>query len=110
MEAPANLGEPIHPHYVEAGETYYYLQNNVYKKIKIKKVAKHERNEEMPFGIPFGLLVVTYIPENTDRFIGFQRYEGLDQPTKLFRIKQAGGRRRSRLSDKRSRTRRRYRR
>jgi hypothetical protein len=93
---PANLGEQIHPRNAIENQIYYYLTNGAYKKVKVKEIATHNLNNQIPTGSPYGLLVVTYLPENEEKFIGFERYGVLDQPTKLFIVNQLGGRKRRR--------------
>ena len=94
---PANLGEQIHPRDAEEGQTYYFHNpDGAYVKVKIEKIEKHNLNNYMPMGSPFGLLVVTSPPKNTKEFIGFQRYAGLDQPTQFYKVKMHGGKRRRR--------------
>lgn len=107
---PANLGEQIHPNDALEGQTYYHFMDGMYKKVKIKEIARHDLNNQMPTGSPFGLLVVNYLPENTNSFIAFQRYGNLHQPTKMYMIKQTGGKRKRntiRSSKRRSKQRRR---
>ena len=98
---PANLGEQIHPKDAQDNQTYYHFIDGKYVKVKVKEIARHDLNNQIPTGSPFGLLVVSYLPENKEGFIGFQRYGTLDQPTKLFTVNQLGGRKRRRRRTKR---------